>query len=209
MNQIIEDLKWRYACKKFNNDKKISEADFTDLLESLRLTASSYGLQPWKFVVVENKDLREQLVAASYHQTQVKDASHLIVMCKLSDYNEEFVQSFIEDTAKTREQSLESLEKFKDMLLKVVQKPKEQVDIWAKKQIYIALGNFLTVCAAMKIDCCPMEGFQSKKYNEILGLDKLGLSSVLVCPVGYRADDDKYADSPKVRFPLSDLVISI
>ncbi len=209
MNQIIKDLNWRYACKKFNPNKKISSSDLSDLLEGLRLTASSYGLQPWKFVVIENNEIREKLVSLSYHQKQVQEASHLIILCQLKEYDEAFIDRFLADMANTRNQDLESLEKFKSMLMNVVSKPKDQVDTWAKKQIYIALGNLLTVCAAMKIDSCPMEGFQAKKYDEILELEKYGLSSVLVCPVGYRADDDIYAEKQKVRFSQQDLVITL
>lgn len=208
MNDIIKDLEWRYACKKFDSTKKVSEEDFNKLLESLRLTASSYGLQPWKFVVVENTELREKLVAASWNQEQVKDASHLIVLCSPT-VDEAHIDRYLEDQAKTRNQNIEDLAGFKKMLMMIANKSPEDQYIWAKNQVYIALGTLLTVCANLKIDSCPMEGFKAKEYDEILGLKDMGLTSMVVCPVGYRAADDKYGGLAKVRFPIEDLTIKI
>lgn len=206
---IIEDLNWRYACKVFDPNKKISSEDLNTIKEALRLTPSSYGIQPWKFVMVEDTALREQLVAASWNQSQVKDASHLIVMCAPAKVDEAFIDSYIADTAQTRGQNPDDLAGFKKMIMSVANwdEPKQQA--WAKNQIYIALGNLMTVCAQMKIDCCPMEGFQPKKYDEILDLTGRGLRSVVVAPVGYRADSDKYSQLKKVRFPLDQLFIKI
>lgn len=209
MNNIIEALNWRYACKQFDPNKKISDKDFDTILESLRLTASSYGLQPWKFVVVENKELRSALVGASWNQKQVEDASHLIVMCVPTQIDETFVDSYLEDTALTRGQAVEELVGFKKMLMMVANKSEADKFIWAKSQSYIALGNLLSTCAQMRIDSCPMEGFQPKKYDEILGLTEMGLTSVLVCPVGYRDEADKYIGNKKVRFTRDKLVVKL
>ena len=209
MEKIIEDLNWRYACKQFNAEKKISDKDFNTLLESLRLTASSFGLQPWKFVVVENQALREELVGASWNQEQVKDASHLIVLASPSNFDEKFVTDYVEDMAKTRGQDISELDGFKKMLMMIPNKSAEDQYNWAKNQVYIALGNLMTACAQMRIDSCPMEGFQAKKYDEILGLDKMGLRSMVVCPVGYRHTDDKYPNLKKVRFSLEELTVRI
>jgi nitroreductase len=209
MTKIIEDLNWRYACKKFDADKKITDEDFNTLLESLRLTPSSYGLQPWKFIVVENPALREELVDASYKQAQVKDASHLIVLASPSKFDEKFVTDYIVDTAKTRGQEVSELDGFKKMLMMIPNKSPEAQYNWAKNQVYIALGNLMTVCAQMRIDNCPMEGFQAKKYDEILGLTEMGLTSMVVCPVGYRHSEDKYSELKKVRFSQDNLTIKI
>ena len=209
MHKIIESLNWRYACKKFDSTKSISEEDFNTILESLRLTASSYGIQPWKFVVVKNQEKREELIAASYNQRQVAEASHLIVLCAPSEIDEALIDSYLADTAKTRGQDVSELAGFKKMLMSIPGKPEEWKKAWAKNQIYIALGNLLTVCAEMRIDSCPMEGFSPAKYDEILNLKEYGLRSVVVCPVGYRHADDKYIDIKKVRFPNSHLVVEI
>lgn len=205
-HQIIEDLNWRYACKKFDPDKKLTDEQLNDLLESLRLTASSYGIQPWKFVVVKNKDKREQLVGAAYKQAQVADASDLLVLCRPADLDASIIESYIDDICKTRGGNKEDLEGYKNMMLRVVEQEESKKVAWAKNQIYIALGNLMTVCAAMKIDSCPMEGFSPKQFDEILELDKLGLKSVLVCPVGYRAADDKYIDVKKVRYSKEEVI---
>lgn len=207
MSEIIEQLKWRYACKEFDKDKKISDEDFNVLLESLQLTASSYGLQPWKFVIVENQQTREELVVHSWNQRQVSEASHLIVMCIPDTIDEEFIDKYLSSMATTRDQDIESLEGFKKMLMMVANKSDADKELWAKKQVYIALGNLLTTCAVMNIDSCPMEGFLPQKYDEVLGLKELGLKSVLVCPVGYRSSNDKYADLKKVRYTLDELII--
>ncbi len=209
MARIIEDLNWRYACKKFDPSQKLSEADLTTLLESLRLTASSYGMQPWKFVVVENPELREKLVPASWGQAQVAEASHLIVICSPAVIDEAFVDRYIADTAKTRGQQPTDLEGFKKMLMNITKKSPEAQHAWAKNQVYIALGTLLTACAELRIDSCPMEGFKPKEYDEILGLKDLGLTSMVVCPVGYRHTEDKYSSNKKVRFSLEELTIKL
>lgn len=209
MSTIIESLNWRYACKKFDASKKLTDEQANLLLESMRLTASSYGLQPWKFVVVKNEELREKLVAASWNQAQVKDASHLFVLCAPLKVDEAFVDNYLQTQADIREQNVEDLAGFKKMLMMIANMDDEKQKAWAKNQIYIALGTLLTTCADMKIDSCPMEGFKAKEYDEILGLEKLGLRSVVVCPVGYRAEDDKYAGLAKVRDSFDNLVIEL
>ena len=208
-HQIIENLNWRYACKKFDTSKKLTEDQLNDLLEALRLTASSYGIQPWKFVVVKNAQMREALVSAAFKQRQVADASDLIVLCRPADIDASIIDSYIDDICKTRDQKREDLDGFRNMMLRVVEKDEEVKISWAKNQIYIALGTLMTACAAMKIDSCPMEGFSPKQFDDILGLEALGLKSVLVCPVGFRAEDDKYIDVKKVRFSKDEVVTVI
>lgn len=206
MKDILADLEWRYACKKFDPSNKLSDQEVNTLLESLRLTASSYGLQPWKFLLVNNKELRERLVSASFGQKQVVEASHLIVLCAKADVDEAHVDAYLKDVAETRGDTLESLEGFKKMLMMAVNKPDDKKLDWAKKQLYIALGTLLTVCAKLRIDSCPMEGFRPKEVNEILGLKEKGLRSVLLCPVGHRAEDDAYTEKSKVRFERSEVI---
>lgn len=208
-HKVIEDLNWRYACKEFDKTKRISDADFNILLESLRLTASSFGLQLWNFVVVKNEELRERLVEKSWGQRQVADASHLIVLCIKTDAQESDIDAYLNDIVKTRGVAKESLEGFKNMLLGFVSKKSiDQKHTWMKDQVYIALGTLLTVCANMRIDSCPMEGISPKGFGEVLGLESKGLRAVLACPVGYRSKTDKYANLSKVRFS-QDKVVTI
>lgn len=207
---IIEDLKWRYATKEFDASKKISPANFDILLEALTLSASSFGLQPWKFIVVENTALREKLLPHSWNQKQVIDASHLIVFTKPNKFDAADITKYIKATAETRKQNETDLEGYKGMMNGFIAKMSEaELDVWKIKQIYIALGNLLTVAANLKIDACPMEGFTPSEYDNILGLEKLGLSSVVVCPVGYRSSEDKYSTLEKIRYAKEDLIVRI
>jgi nitroreductase len=198
---IIDDLNWRYATKVFS-DKKIPQKDLDELLEALRLAPSSFGVQPWKFIVVTDPKIREQLAEHSYGQRQVTDASYLIVLAAV-DVDESYIRKYVESMAKTRNVPIETLKDYEDMMLNsIMGRSSEERLNWAKRQIYIALGILHAACAAKRIDSCPMEGFDSKKYDEILGLK--GCTSVVLCPVGYRGDD-KYASQKKVRFPKEDV----
>ena len=204
MSTIVENLNWRYACKKFDPEKKLTDDQVNTLLDVLRLTPSSYGLQPWKFVIVENKDLREKLVGASWNQKQVAEASHLIVLCSPKKIDEAFIDSYLKDQANTRGQDIESLAGFKKMLMSIANKSPEDQYKWAKNQVYIALGSLMTACAELRIDSCPMEGFSPEDVDQILGLEANEHSCVLLT-VGYRAADDQ--PKPKVRFPLDTLIV--
>lgn len=199
MSGIISNLEWRYACKQFDSEKKLTENQLNTIIDSLILTASSYGAQPWKFLVIKNQKLREELVGASFGQKQVSEASDLIVLCREEKIDEDFIDGYIHNVCEVRGQKPEELEGFKNMLMKIVAKSDEQKAQWAKNQVYIALGNLLTTCAELRVDSCPMEGFLPSKVDEILGLKELGLKSVLLCPIGFRSDSDKYANIKKVR----------
>ncbi len=210
LNSVIAQLNWRLAIKFFDPNKKVSDSDLTLLVEALRLTPSSYGLQPWKFVIVKNPEIREKLTAASYGQKQVRDASHLIVFCAKTNLNQMDVDHYIQSTADTRGLNLEVLAGFKGILSDFInKKSKENLQIWAMKQVYIALGNLLTTCAMVDIDACPMEGFDVAVYNQILGLEKMEVTAVVVCPIGYRLEDAPEIKDKKIRFPKEELVIKI
>lgn len=210
LNSIVEQLNWRLATKSFDPNHKISDSDFDLLLEVLRLTASSYGLQPWKFVVVKNPEVRAKLQTASYGQKQIVDASNLIVLCAKTSLGQKDVDEYIQTTAKVRDLKLEDLAGFKGMLSGfVVNKSKEALQAWAVKQVYIALGNLLTTCALANIDSCPMEGFDAAAFDQVLGLEKLGITATVVCPVGYRLENAPEAKEKKVRFSREDLIIEI
>ena len=204
---IIEALNWRYATKEFDPSKKISQSDLDTINEALRLTASSFGVQPWKFLIISDQKVKDSLLEHSWGQKQVVDCSHHIVMCTPTDYTNENVDSFIKSTAEARSQSTSDLDGYSNVVKNFLSyKTLEQKQQWMKDQVYIALGNLLTTCAILKIDACPMEGIIKEKYDEILGLKEKGLTTIVACPIGYRSDSDKYASAAKVRFPLDKII---
>lgn len=206
-SEIIKDLKWRYATKKFDATKKISDVDLKTLLDVLRYTPTSYGMQPLKFLVVTNSELRTKLQEASYNQAQVKDASHLIIMCAQIETSSDHIDEMTELMSTTRAISLDKLQGFNNYVKSALKDlSANEMLLWNSKQAYIALGMFLSACARLRIDSTPMEGFESEKYDEILKLKEKGLKSVLVCPIGYRSDEDHYSKLEKVRKPLDTLV---
>lgn len=207
MKSIIEDLNWRYATKIFDPTKKVSEADLKELLEALRLSASSFGIQPWKFVVVTDKKLREELRKNARDQPQVTDASHLIVLCARTNVDENHVKKHVNEIARTRDVTAHSLKDYESSMAgSVKRKGKEEILEWSIRQVYIALGALLTACAVKRIDACPMEGFDRTAFDRILGLKNESLTSAVLCPVGYRGDD-KHASAKKVRFPQDEIII--
>ena len=202
MNDVLLDsLRWRYAAKAFDPDKKISSEDWETLEEALRLTPSSYGLQPWKFFVITDQETKDSLIPASYKQSQVGNCSHLLVLTVKTNLTEADVDRFIASTCEARGSEPESLDFYRNMIVgDLVEGPRgKDIAGWAKLQSYIALGNFMTCAALMKIDCCPMEGFVPAMYDEALGLEEKGLTTAVVCPAGYRAEGDKYGPAAKVR----------
>lgn len=201
--QLLDRLNWRYATKQFDPDRKISASDWTVLEEVLRLTPSSGGLQPWKFIVVTDPAMRARLLPASYGQPQITAASHLVVFTSRKNFGEADVDAFIHQTAATRSVPAESLAQYRGMLVGgIVQAMDEPArNAWARNQAYIALGNLLTSAALLGIDACPMEGFDHAQYDEILGLNQQGLATAAIAALGYRATSDKYAAAAKVRFP--------
>lgn len=207
---IIESLEWRYATKKFDSSKKLTSKQLETIKKAFNLTATSYGLQALSLVIVTHQELKEQLVEYSYNQRQVADASHLCVICYPTDFDGKDVKKYFDLVQEIRNTPEEVIQSFRDYLIKDFNaKSTEVKDAYFAKQAYIALGNLLTVCAVEKIDSCPMEGFAPAKYDEILGLTAKGLKSVLVLPIGYRAEDDFMAKEKKVRKPLSESIIEI
>ncbi len=199
MSDIINDLKWRYATKKFDVSKKIDASNFELIKESLRLVPSSYGLQPLKYIIVESKDIREKLVAASYGQSQVKDASHLIVICAANQVGDQEVNQHIENIAITRDHKVDQIKGYGDFMKSTIaQMTDQQKKTWNSKQAYIALGQLLHTCASMRIDATPMEGFDPIAYSQILQISD-DYSPILLCPIGYRDQDDETQHLKKVR----------
>ncbi|WP_405565633.1 NAD(P)H-dependent oxidoreductase [Polaribacter sp. Asnod6-C07] len=206
----IESLQWRYAVKKFDKNKTLSAKQIDILKVAFNLTPTSYGLQPLKLVVVQNKTIQEELVLHSMNQPQVVEASHLLIICIPKTYETKEIENYFNLVQKVRQTPDEIINPFKEFLTaQLANKTQEELTIWNKNQAYIALGNLLTVCAIEKIDACPMEGFIPEKYDEILKLNEQNLTSVLVLPVGFRAEDDYMKDLKKVRKNIDDSIIEI
>ncbi len=206
--QLLQQLQWRYAVKKFDPSKKIPEDVWQVLEQSLVLAPSSFGLQPWLFVVVTDSAVREQLLPHSWGQRQVVDASHLVVLAINKNLTPAYVDRYLARTAEVQGTPLEALQGFGNVIKGFIANPPAGLDLkeWATRQTYIALGQFMTSAAVLGIDTCPMEGIVPAKYDEILGLVGTDYATVVACPAGYRAADDKYATKPKVRFPASEMV---
>lgn len=206
--ELTKALEWRYAVKKFDNTKKISDADWTTLEKSLVLTPSSYGLQPWKFLVVQNPSVRKQLTPLSWNQSQVEDCSHFVVFTSRLKMDPAYIANFIETTASTRGMPVEALAGYRKMMEGdlVTGGRSHMITEWAARQSYIALGNLMTCAAVLGIDTCPMEGIDPAKYDEVLGLKETDYRTVVACAVGYRSVDDKYAHAKKVRFSTDQVV---
>lgn len=200
MTNITQALAWRYATKQFDATKKISTETIQTLKESIRLSPSSYGLQPYKIIEVSNPEIREKLTVAAYGQTQVSEASHLFVFAANTDITEAHVDEFIHSHATIRNVPAESLAGYAGMMkANIVTRTTEQKVMWAEKQAYIALGFLLETAALLEVDATPMEGFNAAQFDEILGLKEKGLTSAVICALGYRSTDDTYANQPKVR----------
>ena len=206
--RVLEQLNWRYATKKFDPNKKVSDRDWQTLEQSLVLSPSSFGLQPWQFFVIRNPQIRQKLLEPSWGQKPVVDASHLVVFASKKNLDTQYVDRYIKRMAEVQQVPLEKLEGFSNMVKGYLEEPPFPLDVdkWAAKQTYLALGVFLSCAAMLEIDTLPMEGFIPAKYDEILGLNEKGYSAVVLCAVGYRADDEEHQHDPKVRFPKEQVV---
>ena len=210
MNNALDSLYWRYAVKKFDPDRALPQAKVEALKEAFNLTATSYGLQPIRLVVIRNRELQEQLVSHSYGQRQVADASDLLVICIETEIDRDYIEGYFNKVREVRGTEEEILEPYRKALVDDFRrKTPEQIRTWATYQAYLALGNLLTVCAVEQIDSCPMEGFLPEAYDRVLGLSQKGLFPVLVLPVGYRSAGDSFAEFKKVRRDLRDSVLTL
>ena len=207
---IVKALKWRYAAKRFDSSRVIPNDIIEVIKESFNLTASSYGLQPVKLLLVSNKSILQELVPISSNQQQVGQASHLCVFCVDTNIDEAYIRSYFENIKSTRNTPDAVLSSFRDSIISSFgSKSTDEIYNWGAKQAYLALGNMLTVCATQEIDACPMEGFDPVAYDAYFKLKEQGLRSVLVMPIGYRAEDDMFTDMKKVRKDLKDSIIEI
>ena len=207
-NILIEQLKWRYATKVFDPAKKIPVDVWKALEETLVLTPSSFGLQPWKFFIVTDPAIKEKLVAASMGQKQPQECSHHVVMGIKKNTGPADVEKYVRRIVEVRGGAAQALDGFKKVMLNFLARPAGQFDVdgWASLQVYIALGNFMTAAALLGVDTCPMEGIVPAGYDKILGLESTGYRTVVACAAGYRSPADKYASIPKVRFKTEDVI---
>lgn len=205
---VVRQLEWRYATQKFDAARSIPAADWAALERSLVLTPSSFGLQPWAFIEVDDPAVRARLVEASWGQAQVVEAPKVVVFAARTGLDAADAERYVRRALEVRKLAPEVLDGFKRTLVRFVTQPKEKydVDAWAVRQVYIALGQFMAVAALMGIDTCPMEGISPAKYDEILGLAPRRLRTAVVCCAGYRAADDADAALAKVRFEASDVI---
>jgi nitroreductase len=203
---VVTQLQWRYATKKFDPARSIPAGSWAALEQALVLTPSSYGLQPWKFFVVTNSAMKAQLPEHSWGQTQPRDCSHMVVLAIRANVGAADIDRYVSRIAEVRGQTLDSLGSFKRMMMGSLTEPPFDINEWAARQVYIALGQFMACAAVIGIDTCPMEGIDPNKYDEVLGIAAQGYRTVVACAAGYRSADDKYAQTPKVRFKTEDVI---
>jgi nitroreductase len=206
--EILKALNWRYAVKKFDSKKKLSQDQWSFLEESLILSPSSYGLQPYQFLIVQNSELRKKLTPLSWGQTQIEDCSHLVVFTTLKKVTEDYVNKFISLTATTRNIDAAPLAGYKDMMIgDLVKGPRAAViQDWAQRQAYIAMGNIMNAAALIGVDTCPLEGLKPAGYDEVLGLKNSEYATVAAVACGFRDTEDKYQHAKKVRFSKEQLI---
>ena len=210
MSNFIKNANWRYATKKFDATKKVSDENLNILKEAVRLSASSYGLQPYKVIIVENPEVRAQLQPVAWGQTQIVDASHLLVFANVTDFGDAQIDAYINNVAVTRGLPTDALQGYSDfMKSKINALTVEKRNVWTAKQTYIALTNLMNAASELGIDVTPMEGFEPEKFNEILGLEALGLNASLVAPIGYRHEEDATQHYAKVRKSNEELFINL
>ncbi len=209
MHHLLEKLNWRYATKQFDPSKKVSDQDLEVMQEAVRLAATSYGLQPFRVLLITDPELREKLKPAAYGQSQITDASHLAVLCAKTDMSPEYVDDYMARIATARDMPVSALEGFGSTIKgQVGNMDDETITAWNKRQTYIALGHWLIAAAELHVDVCPMEGFDAAKFDDILGLKEQGLTTAVLAPIGYRSEEDGLAKAAKVRLPVEKLFIN-
>jgi len=205
---LLDALRWRYATKAFDPSRQIPAATWEALEQSLVLTASSYGLQPWKFLVITDPALRAELRPHSWNQSQITDSSHLVVLLQQRTVSGADADRLITATASCRGLDPALLAGYRQMIqVDLIDGPRSQsIERWASNQVYIALGNLMTAAALLQVDTCAIEGFAPAEYDRLLGLETTPYRSCVVCACGYRSPDDKYASLEKVRYSAAELI---
>jgi nitroreductase len=205
-NELVRQLQWRYAVKAFDPSKTISEANWLALEQSMVLAPSSFGLQPWRFIVITDPAIKSQLPAISWGQSQPKDCSHMIVLAARRSLDADYVDRFLESVVDVRGGQMEKLKGYRSVMLSSINGQSSRLLEWNTYQVYIALGQLMTAAAMLDIDTCPMEGIEKAAYDKLLGLDASDYTTVVGCAVGYRHPEDGYASAKKVRFPREQMV---
>jgi len=207
---ILKNRNWRYATKKYDSSKKVSNEDLEPFLEAIRLSASSYGLQPYHVFVITDQEIKSKLRPASWNQPQLEEASHILVFANQTDFGTELVDEYLTNVSETRNVPLENLKQYGDFMKStLLDLPKEVKGAWTTKQVYLALGNALQAAAELGIDTTPMEGFEADKYNAILGLEDKNLNAAVVLAVGYRSEEDDTQHYAKVRKSKEELFTTL
>tara|TARA_R110002072_G_scaffold135664_2_gene277231 strand:- start:7146 stop:7778 length:633 start_codon:yes stop_codon:yes gene_type:complete len=210
MNNILDALEWRYAVKKFDDKASLTEQQILEVKKVFNLSASSYGLQPYKMIVVQNPELKEKLVPASFGQQQISQSAAILVFAVRTDFGMDYIDQFFKDMSTKRQIPLENLEGYKNFMKgSFANKSEDEISSWATKQVYLTMGHMLASLAALQIDACPMEGLDPQAYDKILDLDAKYLKTIIAMPIGVRAPDDASATALKVRKDLSDIIIDL
>ncbi|WP_016778745.1 NAD(P)H-dependent oxidoreductase [Anaerophaga thermohalophila] len=206
--ELLNKLQWRYATKRFDKNRKLNSEQVNNLLQAANLAPSSFGLQPFAIVMVDDEKIKEKLSPAGFNQPQITEASHLFIFAVRTDLSDKDVDEFVERIVKTRDIVKEDIADYeKTMKSSINKRTPEQRFNWAARQAYISLGFLLSAAAMQDIDACPMEGFSNERFDEILGLKEKGFSSVAMAAAGYRSPDDAYQQNRKVRKSLDEFVI--
>ncbi len=206
--QLLDQLNWRYAVKRFDPTRKLDAATWQALEQALLLTPSSYGLQPWKFVVITDPAIKSQLPAISWNQKQPQDCSHMVVLAAKESMDADYVDEYMSTVIDTRGLPKDAMNGYRKILVSTIEKMDTHLD-WNARQVYIALGQLMMAAAMLGVDTCPMEGISAADYDQLLGLSGTGYTSVVACAVGYRHPDDVQAEAKKVRFSAEQLVQKI
>ena len=204
-SQLIDVLNWRYAVKRFDPERKIPSETWQAIEDSLVLTPSSYGLQPWRFVVVTNQSIKDQLPAVSWNQGQPRDCSHMVVLAAKEQLDEAYIDRFLEHTCAVRGLAPDAMAGYRSVLVSTIQNTDSHLE-WNARQVYIALGQLMLAAAIVGVDTCPMEGINATEYDRLLGLTEAGFRTVVGCAVGYRHPEDAQALAKKVRFAAADVI---
>ena len=206
--QLIEQLQWRYAVKKFDDSRRLSDETWSALEQSLILSPSSYGLQPWKFLVITDPTVKEKLPEISWNQSQPKDCSHMVVLAVRKKMDREYIDRYMDTVIQVRALESDSMDGYRKVLTSTVENLENHLD-WNARQVYIALGQLMVAAAMLGVDTCPMEGINLQAYDRVLQLEDTDYTTLVGCAVGYRHPDDSQSQAKKVRFDREELIISI
>ena len=203
---LLQQLNWRYAVKSFDASRKLTDDAWSALEQSMVLAPSSFGLQPWLFIVITDSDIKAQLPAISWGQSQPKDCSHMVILASRRSLDEAYVDTFLDSVVKLRGGEVSKLNGYRSVMLTSIEKQRDELLQWNTYQVYIALGQLMTAAAMLGVDTCPMEGIEKPAYDKLLGLEGSDYTTIVGCAVGYRHPEDKYAAARKVRFTSDDVV---